>query len=163
MQRWFVRGFIGILALGAVVILILVLLPKPPIPGKIKQQLTSTLLLPNTRKFPVNRDTTKYDPSIKVLTYKVAAFGKTIIMSEQPTPDQFTDVPQVYQKVLDGMQDYNDFDVNVGGVHLTLPPQLSGVQTAVLNTKGTLIFAKPSGKLSDDQWRQFFTSFQVVN
>jgi hypothetical protein len=84
-----------------------------------------------------------------------------MVLSEQPTPDSFTDVPQVYDKVVDSMQEYQKFDVDVGTVHLTRPPSLNGKQAAVLNTKGTLLFAKPDKDLSEDQWRRFFNSFVV--
>jgi hypothetical protein len=163
MNRWYFRALAIIAAAGLVVVIVIVLWPKPPIPNKIKSQLTSTLMLPQDKQFNINRKTVKYDSGLKLLTFNATVFGKTIIVSEQPTPDQFTDVPQVYTKVLDGMDDYDDFDVNVGSVHLTTPPQLNGKQAAVLNTKGTLIFAKPSASLSGSQWRQFFTSFQVIN
>ncbi|HUD11839.1 MAG TPA: hypothetical protein VMS08_05480 [Candidatus Saccharimonadia bacterium] len=54
-------------------------------------------------------------------------------MSGQTTPEEFTDIPAVYQKVLDGVNDYNDFDVNVGSVHLTQPPQLNGRQEYLIS------------------------------
>src|SRR5580704_5437409 len=123
MKRWYWRTIIGFVAFGLIAIVILPFLPKPPISSKIKSQLTSTLMLPNTGRYPVDRASAKYDSTLKVLSFDVSAYGKTMILSEQPTPEQFTDVPQVYQKVLDSMQDYNDFDVNVGTVHLTTPTQ----------------------------------------
>jgi hypothetical protein len=149
--------------LGVIVIIVIIVLPnKPQIPPKIQQQLTFTLMLPESGQFKIDHSSIKYDDQLKVLSFTVAAFGKQVIVSEQPTPDSFTDVPAVYQKVLDGMNDYEDFDVNIGSIHLTVPPQLNGKQAAVLNTKGTLTFVKPSSALSNDQWRQFFTSFTVL-
>jgi len=137
------------------------MLPKPPIPGPIKRQLTSTLILPNTSRYPVDRATTKYDAKIKQLTFNSTAFSQDVVVSEQPTPDSFTDVPQVYQKVLESMSDFADFDTGIGTVHLTRPANLGGKQAAVLNAKGTLLFAKPSSDLTEDQWRQFFNSVDV--
>ena len=162
MNRWYWRIIAGLSAAGIIAAVVMLTLPKPPIPGAIKQQLTSTLMLPNTSRYPVARSSTKYDTGLKLLTFDVTAFHSKLIVSEQPTPDQFVDVPAVYQKVLDGMSDYADFDVSLGTVHLTTSPQLHGGQTAVLNAKGTLVFAKPATGLSEDQWHQFFTSFAVA-
>lgn len=162
MNRWFWRIVVLLTSAGIITVVVMLALPKPPISGPIKSQLTSTLMLPDTGHFPVDRASTKYDPKLKELSYNASAFGQTIIVSEQPTPDQFTDVPQVYQKVLESMADYADFDVSVGSVHLTQPAQLNGLQTAVLNSKGTLLFAKPASNLTEDQWRQFFTSFRAA-
>ena len=161
MNRWFWSGIIALTAAGAITVAVLLLLPKPPIPGPIKQQLTSTLLVPKNSRVAVDRQSAKYDTSLKLLTFNATAFGKQLVVSEEPTPDEFVDVPQAYQKVLDSMNDYSDFDTAIGSVHLARPSNLHGKQAAVLNAKGTLLFAKPAGDLSTDQWRQFFNSFDV--
>jgi hypothetical protein len=161
MMKWATGIFASIVGLGLVAIVVLILIPKPPIPDKIKADLTSSLLLPETSNFPISAKTVKYDSGLKLLSFDTTVYGDQVIVSEQPTPESFTDVPAVYAKVLDGMTDYDDFDVNVGTVHLTTPPQLNGKQAAVLNTKGTLLFAKPSRSLTNSQWQQFFTSFDV--
>jgi hypothetical protein len=163
MKRWYWYAIAGITTGGLVIIAVMLLLPKPPIPSRIKAQLTSSLLLPKDARFHIDRSSAKFEPSLKALSVKVSAFGQTIIISEQPTPEQFTDVPQAYQKVLEGMDDYSDFDTGIGSVHLTKPSQLQGGQSAVVNAKGTLLFAKPSSALSTDQWRQFFKSFEAQN
>ncbi len=163
MRKWYWRVVGTVVGIGAVAALVLVLLPKPMVPSKTRQQLASTLILPTGKQFAVNRATVKYDSNLKVLSFTTHAFGGTLIISEQPTPESFTDVPAVYQKVTDQMNDYYDFATSLGTVHLTTPTQLSGKQTAVINAAGTLTFIKPSSNLSATQWRQFFTSFQVVN
>ena len=159
MHQWVIVGTVL-----AVVLVIsgLFLAPKSAIPGTIKKQLTSTLLLPS-RQYPVERSSSKYDSSLKVLSFNVKSGANLIAMGEQPSPDQFVDVPQAYQKVLDGMNDYEDLDTAIGTVHLTRPDSLKGAQAAVLNAKGTLLFAKPTSSLSADQWRRFFNSFSVIN
>jgi hypothetical protein len=162
MSKWFWLVIAGVVSLGVITIVVLLLLPKPLIPPKIVSEATSTVLAPDSSSFKIARESVKYDNSLKLLSYNVSAYGKTIIISEQPTPESFTDVPAVYTKVLDGMNDYYDFDVNVGSVHVTTPSQLNGKQAAVLNTKGTLLFAKPTVSLSNSQWQQFFTSFTVL-
>lgn len=147
---------------GLVIVLLLVLLHKgPPIPAKISSQLTSTLMLPQDPNFQVESGTAKYDKGLALLSYDVKAFGSTLTVSEQPTPQSFVDVPAAYQKVIENMNSYEDFNVATGTVYLTTPPQLAGKQAGVLNSSGTLTFVKPSGRLSDAQWRRFFTTFAV--
>jgi hypothetical protein len=162
MSRWFWLVVAGIVALGIIAVFALLLLPKPLIPPKVVSEATSTVLAPDSSNFKIAHQSIKYDSDLKLLNYNVSAYGKTIIISEQPTPESFTDVPAVYTKVLDGMNDFYDFDVSVGSIHVTTPPQLNGKQAAVLNTKGTLLFAKPSASLSNSEWQQFFTSFTVL-
>lgn len=158
-RLWIVCGGVAVLGLAAIAVILI--LPKPPIPGPIKQELTSALLLPKDPRFTVDRQSVKYDHSLKLLTFDATAFGKQLVMSEQPTPGSFTDAPPAYQKILDTMNDYSDFDTAVGTVHLTRPETLHGKQAAVLNAKGTLLFVKPGSDLSSDQWRQIFKSFDV--
>jgi hypothetical protein len=40
--------------------------------------------------------------------------------------------------------------------------KVSGKQTAVTNTKGTLLFAQANQDMSSDDWRKFFAQFAVV-
>ena len=153
----------GVAAAGLIVIIILLVAPKNPIPGPIKQQLTSTLLVPKGGGAGVDRLSVKYDKANKLLTFNVAYAGTKMVMSEQPTPSQFVDIPAVYTKLVDGLNNYESFDVNVGTVNLTQPKELGNKQAAVLNAKGTLLFAKPDKNLSSDQWRVFFNHLGVIN
>jgi|ERR1700683_5193681 len=163
MRKWYWRIVAAVVGIGAVAALVLVLLPKPTVPTKIRQQLSSTLILPTGKQFAVDNATVKYDSSLRVLSFTAHAFDSTLVVSEQPSPEQFTDVPAAYQKVTEQMNDYYDFATSLGTVHLTTPTQLGGKQAAVINADGTLTFIKPSSNLSTTQWRQFFTSFQVSN
>jgi CxxC motif-containing protein (DUF1111 family) len=45
---------------------------------------------------------------------------------------------------------------------LTHPKELSGGQSAVANKAGTLIFAKPSVNLTNDEWKDFFESLRIL-
>jgi hypothetical protein len=109
----------------------------------------------------VDRKTVKYDSGLKLLSFTASVGGISTVFSEQPTPDSFNDAPQIYDKVLERMNDYSKFDVVAGTVHLTRPSDLGGKQAAVMNTKGTLLFAKPDRDLSTDQWRRLFLGVNV--
>lgn len=155
---WWLVGIVVLI--GIVIIVILMVAPKSPIKPSLVKQLTSTLLVP-TGVATIDASSESYDAQKKLLVYNVSFGGTKVVISEQPTPEQFTDIPQVYTKVIQDLNNYTTFDVNVGTVYLTKPKELAGKQTAVINTKGTLLFAKPDANLTDDQWRKFFTHMSV--
>ena len=158
---WWIIG--GVAVLGLITIVILLVAPKNPIPGPIKKQLTSTLLVPRGGGAVVDRASVNYDRNQKLLIFNVAYVGIKLVVSQQPTPDQFVDIPDVYTKLIDGLNNYSSFDSSIGTVHLTKPTQAHGGQWGVLNTKGTLMFVKPDKNLTDDQWRTFFNHVVVLN
>jgi hypothetical protein len=152
----------AIAGIGLLIIGVLLISPKPPIPGPIKRQVTSALLVPQGSDFKVDRDSAKYDSKLKLLTYNFQAFGTAATASEQPTPEMFADIPDAYGKLVDRMREYSVFESETGTVHLTHPPDQQGKQVAVMNAKGTLMFIKPEHDLGDDQWRQLFRALVIV-
>jgi hypothetical protein len=161
MKRWWlvVAGLAGI---GMVIAVVLLAAPKPPIPSLIKQQAVSTILVPRGGGTAVERESVVFDAQRKQLSYNATFTGTKLRVSEQATPESFTDIPQTFDKLTAAMGEYGKFDTDVGTVHLTRPKELGGKQAAVLNAKGTLLFAKPAAELSDDQWRQFFRTFEAA-
>jgi hypothetical protein len=159
-RHWWKYALVAAAAACAVGIF-LVLRPDPLLPRPLSRQVTSTVFLPNSVDAVINRSSYKYNPSEKVLSLTAGFAGTTMTLSEQPTPDSFTDIPEVYQKVVAQMNNYESFESKDGTVHLTKPSQLAGQQTAVLNAKGTLLFIKPSKNLSTDQWKLFFRSLKT--
>lgn len=148
--------------LGLVVIVAMLLGPKPPVPAEVKRAVTSTILIPKTRNVVVSRESMSYNSQIKLLTYQAIVYGTKTVVSEQPTPESFIDIPQVYDKLVASMNEYSKFDSTSGTVHLTRPSNLKGKQTALMNAKGTLMFVKPESDLTEDQWRKFFNGIEVV-
>jgi hypothetical protein len=160
-QRWIIIT-LAALVLVATALAVFYVMSRSVVPADIKDQLTFTLLVPSHPDVDIDRSSVKYDEPLKLLSYTATAFGTPVVFSEQPSPDTFTDIPQAYDKVLEGMGEYSKFDVDSGTVHLTRPKDLKGKQAAVLNTKGTLLFAKPDQDLTDDEWRQLMRSLVVV-
>ena len=153
----------AVIVVGAIVVAVILIAPKPPIPGDIKKQVTSTIIVPNTSDgSTVDRSKVTYDASLKLLVFPVQVDNIRVVISEQPTPESFTDIPAVYDKVIDSSNEYTKFDVSIGTVNLTRPSDLKGKQAAIMNTKGTLMFAKPDSDLTDDQWRKFFNTMTTV-
>lgn len=132
------------------------------VPKAITSQLTSALIMPDTSTTTIDETSYKYDPSSKLFSYTAVYADSHLVFSEQPAPESFTDIPEAYQKVLESMNNYSSFDSTIGTVHLTKPPNSAGKQTAVLNAKGTLLFAKSDRNLDSDQWRALFKSVDVV-
>lgn len=142
---------------------IYLLKPKPPIPKTIQSQLDFTpYLVKPGAAITVDKGTYKYDPSQKGLSFVATGkdFGKLTI-SEQPTPQQFIDIPEVYSKLVDKLNRYSVFDNDMGTVYLTRPDDQHTGQTAVINSKGVLMFVRSAKNLSDDQWRKLFGSFAL--
>jgi hypothetical protein len=152
----------GVMFLAAdAVIGIYLLKPKPPIPKNIQSQLDFTpyLIQPDTG-VTIDKGSYKYDLSQKGLSFIATGkdFGK-LTVSEQATPQQFIDIPEVYSKLVDKLNRYGAFDNDMGTVYLTRPDDQRTGQTAVINSKGVLMFVRSSKNLSDDQWRKLFGSF----
>lgn len=111
----------------------------------------------------VDKDSVEFDEKNKIITYSAVTNDQTkLIFSEQPTPESFVDVPQAFDKLISSLQGYTSFDSVNGKVNLTHPKELKGQQAAVLNNKGTLMFIRATGNVSDDTWRQIFNNLDVV-
>lgn len=160
-RLWWIVG--AVVVVGAIVIVAILLAPKYPFAPSIRSKVTSTVFVPTGRGVVIERETAKYDSGLKLLTYNIQTAGTKMVVSEQPTPESFIDIPQVYDKVITGLNEYSKFDSEQGTVHLTRPKELQGKQSAVLNAKGTLMFIKPNRDLSLDQWRQLFSDLKTVN
>jgi hypothetical protein len=154
---------IGLVIITVAVTAAMLLKPKPFLPPKIKSKTTSVVFVSKAPNILNNQNSVKYDDRIKLLSYQATLFGVHSVISEQPTPDSFTDIPQVYQKVLNSWKEYKNFSAPLGTVYLTRPGDQGGKQVAVLNAKGTLMFVKPDKDLTEDQWRQYFKSIEVIN
>jgi hypothetical protein len=55
-----------------------------------------------------------------------------------------------------------EFDTDTGTVYLTRPAQLTSGQMAILNAKGTTVYATSSKDLKQDDWQQLFKNIQVL-
>jgi len=112
----------------------------------------------------LQKDRTSFDKGSGVLTLHAtqASTGRQIILNQQPTPGAFTDVPTQYSKMLSTLNEYNELQIGFGTIALSHPKELNGGQTAVANKAGTLIFAKPSANLTDNEWKDFFQNLRIL-
>lgn len=163
--RWRLLAILGItLLVSSGAVISYKILKKPPaIPTAISTQLSYGAFIPAQGKPGSSLpQQVKYDSSQKLLTYNLDYENVNLIVSEQPTPESFSDVPQAYPALLDKLHQRDTIDTINGQLTITYPKELNGGQTAVMNSKGTLIFVRPNANLSTDQWRKFFNSL-VIN
>lgn len=134
------------------------------IPPNIKQQLSFVVFYPNPDPaVTVDSQSFKYDDRVKLLSYVINYVNRSITIAEQPTPPNFIDIPQAYDKLTESLGEYAKFDSYYDKVSLTHPKEFKGQQSAVMNSKGTLVFAHPTnGDLTEEQWRKLFNSFEVI-
>jgi hypothetical protein len=146
-----VAGFVA----AAAVALLLLLRKEPAIPPVINKEASFVIFYPGENsQTKINKETFKYNTQAKNLSF---------IVSEQSTPEGFVDIPQAYDKLIESLRAYASFDSFYGKVDLTHPKEFSGQQSAVMNSKGTLIFVHPTnGSLSTDQWKQLFNNMNVT-
>lgn len=136
---------------------------RTDIPENIQKQLTIIPFIPSRDSaLKVDRTTYKYDPNQKGLSFIIAGgeYGE-LTVSEQPTPQEFIDIPDFYPKLVDNFKRYASFESQYGTVYLTRPNgQLKG-QTAVMNGRGVLLFIRSQKDLAEDQWRQLFNIIEI--
>lgn len=136
-----------------------------PLPKYIIKEISFPVFYPTSQSpVIVNKSSFKYDSSTKVLSFIVTDAGQSITVTEQATPESFVDVPQVYTTLINSLNNYSSFDSLQGQVNLTYPKQFNNMQqSAVMNAKGTLMFAHDiASDLSNAQWQQFFNDLIVV-
>ncbi len=144
------------------VIALIILRSNVVVPALIKNQVSSTILVPIDDVIKVDKDSYKYNDSQKLLSFTARYENNVLTITEQPTPESFTDIPQAFDSLVSQMGEYSKFDTAIGTVHLTSPQNQQNIQIAVLNTKGTLTFVKSESKLEKDEWNDFLNAFEVV-
>ena len=82
-------------------------------------------------------------------------------ITEQPSPDTFTDIPEFSSKFFQQAGEYKTFESATGTVHL-LHPQKGVKDAAAMNAKGTLMFINPSVSFNEDDWRKLFQSISIL-
>lgn len=134
------------------------------IPENLKKQLSFVVFYPAANPaIVVDANSFKYDSQAKLMSY-VITYGKTpITIAEQATPQNFIDIPPAYDKLVESLSEYASFQSYYDKVSLTHPKEFKGQQSAVMNSKGTLVFAHPTqGDLTEDQWKKLFNGFEVI-
>ena len=158
----FIRLLIAVTVTSVIISTIILLAPgKTIIPKNIKNQVTSTILLPKGSEYSLDKESAKYNKADELLTFKIRKNNQTIaIVTEQPTPDTVTDIPEFTGNFFTQAGEYKTFESLNGTVHL-LHPQKGIRDAAEMNSKRTLIFENPQIDFSEDDWHYLFKSITV--
>ena len=163
--RWVMLGIAIALALALLALYLRIL--AQPFPRSVLRQASFGIWYPPSSDlgYAVDRQTIKYSNSSgdRLVSFVANNHTNTLTFTEQAQPESFTDVPDVYTKLIQKLQGYATIESVNGQVDLTRPTELHGAQTAVLKAKGTLIFIKPNQNLSVDQWRQLINNLDFVH
>jgi hypothetical protein len=152
----------GAIGVAVVVVVALAILHQPPVPQAILKQAPYTVLYAKTNEnLQVDKSTYKYDSGNKQLSFVAQYRGNRIVISQQPTPDQMTDIPEYYPKFISEIGGYTTFDSNLGRVDLARPAGKG--QVAVINAKGALSFFRADHELGTDDWRRLFNNLSTVS
>jgi hypothetical protein len=135
-----------------------------PIPNSFRKEISFSIFYPTSQSPAiVNESSFKYDASSGVFSFIVIDADQSITVAEQASPQSFVDIPQAYTTLIDSLNNYASFDSLQGQVALTYPKDFNGQQSAVMNAKGTLMFAHDTDRgLSNTQWQQFFNDLTTV-
>ena len=160
MKKFLIPTIVICVSVIAAVVVIAVLHQEPVVPKNITNQANFVIFYPTpSSKATVQENTFKYDSNLKVVSFVVIQAGATITFSEQSTPDNFASDQTNYTQFIQKLNLYSGFESVNGIVNLTKPPQTNN-EAAVMNAKGTLIFAQQNSgsNLSEDTWKQIFNS-----
>jgi hypothetical protein len=133
------------------------------LPEEIQRKVNFFVYLPEEGSvYELDRDSLRFDDSSRVLSFVARSPQGTVSVTQQATPEAFQDIPNYYSQLLDKLHQYEILQTGIGTVTLTRPEELKGLQTAVANPPGTLLFARPEKDLSSSEWKAFFDSLEVV-
>jgi hypothetical protein len=147
----------------AIVIILLISESKNPYPidQKIIKKANFVIAVPTDNKV-VKKESVVFNQEAGALSYKANYKGTIFNVSEQPTPDIFTENGNVYGYKLDQMRQFQELQTSLGKVTLTKPEELKGKVVAVSNVNGNLMFITADKDLSKSQWQDFYNNLQLI-
>lgn len=144
----------AVLIIGGAGLFVMTRSPQP-IPSSVSKQLSfSPFALSPSRANGATAKSFRYDKSQSVFSFVLTtANHHTFTVSEQASPQNFSDIPTLYTKLLDGLNQFDTVSTFNGTLTLTRPS--GGGEAGVLNDKGVLMFIRSaSGSVSKDEWKQ---------
>jgi hypothetical protein len=137
-----------------------------PLPEEISKSINFTVYVPpsdENAKYTLDKSKTSFQKESGVLSLIILTpKGNKVSTSQQIIPETFKDIPSYYPKLLTKLNEYAEFHTRYGTVTLTKPTELKGGQTAVSTAGGTLLFATPEKNMTEQEWKHFFDSLEVI-
>jgi|GEM_PF-2290238 hypothetical protein len=147
-----------IICLGIIGYIIYLNRTPSPIPKDISSAVQFPIFYPEASKQIIVKKTSfKYDKSHGQVSFIVNFNSNNITFAEQGSPDSFSADPNFYTAFVQKLNGYATFSGVDGRVDLTLPSE-THEQTAVMNAKGTLLFATTSSQISEANWKLLFNT-----
>lgn len=135
-----------------------------PIPQEVRTKVSHSVIFPSTSKARIDDTSYTYLADQKVLKFNVQYSGKTVVFSQQPTPENIGSGEQAYYPAL-GIRPYAQFNSPLGPVALakfwqsgTLEP---AGQSAILVAGGTMLTAHSDKGLSNQEWKELFENLKI--
>lgn len=153
-----------VIALAIVITILVALFHNRPavVPRSILKQVNFVIFYPPaSQQMTIEPGTFKYAKSLGQVSFIVGFGGRHITFAEQSSPDSFSADPNFYPQFIQKLGGYATFGSTNGQVDLTRPSQVNA-ETGVMNAKGTLLFAKSDGDLSEDNWKLLFNALSYA-
>jgi uncharacterized protein YggT (Ycf19 family) len=159
--RWLI--LIMAIIVCAVVVFFLLIRLHSEFPSSVSKRADFSIFYPS-KETTINplRSTISYDNQAGGVSYTVMVNNEHVVISEQSSPDIFNDGP-VLQLKLQQSHQFASLTSHLGEIALTKPTGLNDQVVAVLDVKGTLIFAHALQHFTSSQWIKLFNSLQVIN
>lgn len=153
---------IGLIILISPIALIITFKKNPTvkIPDQVKQQVNFpvSVLKPQKTELHTDESSFKFDKSQGILSFIVKDSNANITFAEQAYPEVL-----IFDKLVGTLNQYDEIQTKVGKVALTKPKSAGGNQVAALNMNNqTLIFARTTKDLANNQWQDLFNNLDIV-
>lgn len=158
--RLFSLLFLILVCVGIFVVETYVQRDSSPVPTSIQNSVQFPVIYPKpSQQITIKESTFKYSKSLGQVSFIVNFAGSNITFAEQSSPDSFSADPTFYPTFIQKLNGYATFTALDGRVDLTLPSE-THYQTAVMNAKGTLVFASSPNKLTENNWKLLFNTLE---
>jgi hypothetical protein len=138
---------------------------KTPLPPDLKRHVNFKVIYPRTTRVKIEPTSYVYRSQQKILTYKASYGGTTVVFTQQPAPPNIGTDTQAYYPAL-GVHPYAQFTTDLGQVALTKFYQSGNLklfsQSAVMVSQGTLLTASSEKPLTNEQWKELFSSLKIT-
>jgi hypothetical protein len=165
MKRYLI-AFAIVVIVAALAAGVWLLRPKAVIPAEVTRTAGFGVWYPRAGTLQLEVDQTSIKGTKEGADYLVNFVAKspksTLLFNEQAVPETMTDVPEVYQKLIEKMNGYSTLDTLNGTISLTKPTEFSGDQVAVFKARGTLVMIRAQQPLSTDDWRRLGNNLEIA-
>jgi len=114
-----------------------------------------------SKQITIKQDSFKYDKSMGQVSFIVSFENDKVIFAEQSSPDSFSASPTFYTAFVQKLNGYATFDSVDGRVDLTLPTE-THEETAIMNARGTLLFASTASTINETNWKLVFNTMRYT-